>query len=49
MEERKAGRRKLRSLDCIENDPKSVGVKIWRKQAKGRSVWAIILEALVKL
>jgi hypothetical protein len=44
------GRPKLRCLDCIENDHKSMGVKRWRKKAEDRSVWAIILkEALVKL
>jgi hypothetical protein len=48
MEE--AGRPKLRWLDCIENDLKSMGVKRCRKKAEDRSVWAIILkEALVKL
>jgi hypothetical protein len=31
-------RPKLRWLDCIENDLKSVGVKRWRKKAEGRSV-----------
>jgi hypothetical protein len=28
---RKAGRPKLRGLNCTENDPKSLGVKTWRK------------------
>jgi hypothetical protein len=47
---RKAGRPKLRWLDCLENDLKSMGVKRWRKKAEDRSVWAIILkEALVEL
>ena len=47
---RKAGRPKLRWLDCIENDLKSKGVTRWRKKAEGRSAWAIILkEALAKL
>jgi hypothetical protein len=47
---RKAGRPKLKWLDCIENDLKSLGVKRWKKKAEDRSVWAIILkEALVKL
>ena len=47
---RKAGRPKLRWLDCIENDLKSMGVKILRKKAEDRSVWAVIVkEALVKL
>jgi hypothetical protein len=47
---RKAGRPKLRWLDCIENDLKSMCVKRWRTKVEDRSVWAIILkEALVKL
>jgi hypothetical protein len=47
---REAGRPKLRWLDCIENDLKSVDVKRWRKKAQDRSVRAIILKkALVKL
>ena len=33
-----AGRPKLRWLDCIENDLKSVVVKRWRKKEEGRSV-----------
>jgi hypothetical protein len=41
---RKAGRPKLRWLDCTENDLKSMGVKRWRKKAEDRSVWAIILK-----
>ena len=40
---RKAGRPKLRLLDCIEDDLKSMSVKRWREKAEGRSVWAIIL------
>jgi hypothetical protein len=47
---RKAGRPKLRWLDCIENSLKSMGVRRWRKKAEDRSVWAVILKAaLVKL
>jgi hypothetical protein len=47
---RKAGRPKLRWLDCIENDVKSMGVKRRRKKSEDVSVWATILkEALVKL
>jgi hypothetical protein len=33
---RKAGRPKLRWLDCIENDLKSMDVKRWRKKAEHR-------------
>jgi hypothetical protein len=45
----KAGRPELRWLDCIENDPKSMGAKRWRKKAEDKSVWAVILkEALVE-
>jgi hypothetical protein len=47
---RKVRRPKLRSLDCIQNDLKSVGIKRWRKKAEDRSVQAIVLkESLVKL
>jgi hypothetical protein len=47
---RKAERPKLRWLDCIENDLKSMGIKRLRKKAEGRSVCAIILkEAVVNL
>jgi hypothetical protein len=47
---RKAGRPKLRWLDCTENDLKSTAVKRWRKKAEDRCVWAVVLkEALVKL
>jgi hypothetical protein len=50
MEEEKAGRSKLRGLDCIENDLKSMVVKRWIKRAEDRSVWAIIVkEVLVEL
>jgi hypothetical protein len=39
-----------RWTDYIENDLKSMPVKRWRKKAKDRSVWAVILkEVLVKL
>jgi hypothetical protein len=49
-ERRKAGRPKLRWLDCTENHLKFMGAKIWRKEAEDRSVWAVILkQALVKL
>jgi hypothetical protein len=35
---RKAGRQKLRWLDCIENGLKSMGVKRWKKKADDSSV-----------
>jgi hypothetical protein len=45
---RETGRPKLRPLDGIENDLKSMGVNRWRKKTEDRSVWAVILkEALV--
>jgi hypothetical protein len=47
---RKAGRPKLRWLNCIENDVKSMGVQRWRKKAEDGSVLAVVLkEALGKL
>jgi hypothetical protein len=47
---RKVGKPKIRWLDCIENDVKSMGVKRWRKKAEHEYIRAIILkEALVKL
>jgi hypothetical protein len=47
---RKAGRPKLRCLDCIENYLKLMGVKRWRKKAEDKPIWAIILkQALVKV
>jgi hypothetical protein len=39
---RKAGRPKLRWLDCTETDVKSKGVKRWRKKAEGKPIWATI-------
>jgi hypothetical protein len=33
-ERRKAGKPKLRWLNCIENDLKLTGVKRWRKEAE---------------
>jgi hypothetical protein len=47
---RKAGKPKLRCLDCIEYYLKSMGAERWRKTAEDRSAWAIMLkEALVNL
>jgi hypothetical protein len=47
---RKAGRPKLKWLDCIANDLRSFGVKRLRNKAEDRSVRAFILkEAVVKL
>jgi hypothetical protein len=44
---RKVGRPKLRWLDCIENDLKSMGVKRWRKKAEDRSVCAIVVKEVL--
>jgi hypothetical protein len=44
---RKAGRPKLRWLDSIENDLKSMGVKRWRKKAEDRSIWAIVVKEVL--
>jgi hypothetical protein len=44
---RKAGRPKLRWLDCIVNELKSMGVKRWRKKAEDRSVCAIIVKEVL--
>jgi hypothetical protein len=47
---RQLGKPKLRWLDCIENNLKSITVKKLKKKAEDGSVWVIILkEALVKL
>jgi hypothetical protein len=47
---RKPGRPRLRWLDYVEDDLKTLGVRRWRKRAEGREEWAIILkEAMVKL
>jgi hypothetical protein len=49
-ERRKPGRPRLRWLDCVEDDLKTLGLRIWRKNAEDREEWAIILkEAVVKL
>jgi len=41
---RKAGRPKLKELDCTENDVKSRDVKRCTKKAEDRSSWAIIVK-----
>jgi hypothetical protein len=41
---KKAGRPKLRWLDCVENGLKLMGGKRGRKKAEDRSVWAVILK-----
>ena len=41
MEEEKI---KLRWLNCVKNDVKSMGVKRWRKKAEDRSVRAVVLK-----
>jgi hypothetical protein len=47
---RKPGRPRLRWLDFVEDDLKTLGVRRWRKRAEDREEWAIILkEAMVKL
>jgi len=46
----KAGRPKLRWLDCAENCMKSVGIKKWRKKAEGIFLWDVIMkEELLEL
>jgi hypothetical protein len=46
----KPGRPKLRWLDCVEDDLKTLGVRRWRKRVEDHEEWAIILnEAMVKL
>jgi hypothetical protein len=43
----KAGRPKLKWLNRIKYDMKSMGVKRWRKKVEDRSVWDVVLtEAL---
>jgi hypothetical protein len=47
---RKPGRPRLRWLDYVEDDLKTLEVRRWRKKAEDREEWTIILkEAMVKL
>jgi hypothetical protein len=47
---REPGRPRLRWLDCVGDDLKTLGVRRCRKMAEDREEWAIILkEAMVKL
>jgi hypothetical protein len=47
---RKPGRPKLRWLDFVEDDLKTLGVRRWRKRVEDHEEWAIILnEVMVKL
>jgi hypothetical protein len=47
---RKPRRPRLRWLDCVDDDLKTMGVKRWRKKVEDREEWAIILKkAMVKL
>jgi hypothetical protein len=43
----KPRRPRLRWLDCLENDLKTLGVRRWRKMAEDREEWAIILNAVM--
>jgi hypothetical protein len=46
----KPGRPRLRCLDCVEDDLKTLGVRSWRNRAEDPEEWAIILkEKMVKL
>jgi hypothetical protein len=47
---RKPGRPRLRWLDFVEDDLKTLGARRFRKREEDREEWAIILkEAMVKL
>ena len=41
---RPVGRPRRRWLDNVENDLKKTGVRSWRKMAKDRDVWKLILK-----
>jgi hypothetical protein len=43
----KPGRPRLRWLNCVEDDLKTLGVRRQRKRAEDREEWAIILKAAV--
>jgi hypothetical protein len=45
----KAGKPKLRWLDCSDNDLTSMGVKRLKKTAEDRSAWDIILNELIPM
>jgi hypothetical protein len=45
---RKAGRPKLRWLNCVRNDMKLMSVKRWRKKAEDTSVWAVFLKEVLQ-
>jgi hypothetical protein len=46
----KPRRPRLRWLDCVEDDLKTLVVRRWRKRAEDREEWAVILkETVVKL
>jgi hypothetical protein len=46
----KPRRPRLRWLDCVDDDLKTLGARRWRKSVEDCEEWAIILkEAMVKL
>jgi hypothetical protein len=42
-ERRRLGRPRLRCLDCVEDNLKTLGVRRWRKEEVDCVEWAIIL------